>query len=185
MPWHGAPLPGARVWITYCELMLDVLLSLLYMMRKCTECIIYSSWWWFYQTSVYYMGLHPHHGIWHGTSHKLNPALITDSVLQISDHVHENADHKTTAANASERFYLYFNIQLPSVLWCCWLSSRKGIQSVKKLSGGVLAWLSVCSEVHMAQLTPLPFTVSCFSKSTLGFIPFWYWFTWVVRKTGR
>ena len=62
------------------------------------------------------MGLQPHHGIWHGTSHKLNPALITDSVLQISNHVHENADHKTTAANTSERFYLYFNIQLPSVL---------------------------------------------------------------------
>ena len=41
----------------------------------------------------------------------------------------------------------------------------------KKLSGGVLAWLSVCSEVqlHMAQLMPLPLTVSCFSKIQIGF----------------
>ena len=34
-----------------------------------------------------------------------------------------------------------------SVLWCCWLGGRKGIRPVKKLSGGVLAWLSVWSEV--------------------------------------
>jgi len=31
---------------------------------------------------------------------------------------------------------------LPSVLRCCWLGSRKGIRPVKKLSGGMLAWLS-------------------------------------------
>jgi len=42
----------------------------------------------------------------------------------------------------------------------------------KKLSGEVLAWLSVCSEVqtaYMAQLMPLPVTVSCFSKIEIGF----------------
>jgi len=55
----------------------------------------------------------------------------------------------------------------PWVLWRCWLG--------KKLSGGVLAWLSVWSEVltciHvcMAQLMPLPLTVSCFSKIQTGF----------------
>ena len=37
---------------------------------------------------------------------------------------------------------------MPSVLWRCWLGSRKGIRPVKKLSGGVLAWLSVWSEVQ-------------------------------------
>ena len=36
----------------------------------------------------------------------------------------------------------------PSVLWRCWLGGRKGIWPVKKLSGGVLVWLSVWSEVH-------------------------------------
>jgi len=35
-----------------------------------------------------------------------------------------------------------------SVLWRCWLGGRKGIRPVKKLSGGVLAWLSVWSEVE-------------------------------------
>ena len=33
----------------------------------------------------------------------------------------------------------------------------------------MLAWLSVWSEVHMAQLMPLPLTVSCFSKIQIGF----------------
>ena len=37
---------------------------------------------------------------------------------------------------------------LPSVLWHCWLGDRKGIWPVKKLSSGVLAWLSVWSEVQ-------------------------------------
>ena len=36
---------------------------------------------------------------------------------------------------------------LPSVLWRCWLGGRKGIRPVKKLSGGVLAWLSAWSKV--------------------------------------
>ena len=39
-------------------------------------------------------------------------------------------------------------VVLPPVLWRCWLGGRKGIRPVKKLSGGVLAWLSVWSEVH-------------------------------------
>jgi len=37
---------------------------------------------------------------------------------------------------------------LPPVLWRCWLGRRKGVQPVKKLSHGVLAWLSVLSEVQ-------------------------------------
>ena len=42
----------------------------------------------------------------------------------------------------------------------------------KHKSGGVLVWLSVWSEVQtciMAQLMPLPPTVSCFSKIQIGF----------------
>ena len=40
------------------------------------------------------------------------------------------------------------------------------------LSGGVLVWLSVWSEVQTctAQLMPLPLTVSCSSKIQIGFI---------------
>ena len=50
---------------------------------------------------------------------------------------------------------------------------QEGHPACKKLSGGVLAWLSVWSEVqtlHMFQLMPLPLTVSCFSKIQIGFI---------------
>ena len=72
-------------------------------------------------------------------------------------------------------------MNFPSVLWHCWLDGRKGIQSVKKLSGGVLAWLSVWSK---AQLMPLPLTVSCFSKFQIAFLPFWYRLTWVVLDKG-
>jgi len=48
---------------------------------------------------------------------------------------------------------------------------QEGHPACKKLSNGVLAWLSVWSEVlmHMAQLMPLPLTVSCFSKIQTGF----------------
>jgi len=48
---------------------------------------------------------------------------------------------------------------------------QEGHPTCKKLSGGVLAWLSVWSEVqlHMAQLMPLPLTISCFSKIQIGF----------------
>jgi len=48
---------------------------------------------------------------------------------------------------------------------------QEGHPVCKKLSGGVLAWLSVWSEVQtcMAQLMPLPLTVSCFSKIEIRF----------------
>jgi len=66
---------------------------------------------------------------------------------------------------------LYVCMYIPSVLSRCWLGDRKRIWPVKKLSGGVLAWLSVCSEVQtcMAQLMPLSLTVSCFTKIQIGF----------------
>ena len=52
-------------------------------------------------------------------------------------------------------------------------SGQEGHPACKKLSGGVLAWLSVWSEVQTciwpSQLMPLPLTVSCFSKIQIGF----------------
>jgi len=66
-------------------------------------------------------------------------------------------------------FFINLRYSLPSVLWRCWLGSRKGIQPVKN-SGGVLAWLSEWSaHFHMAKLMPLPLTVACFSKIQIGF----------------
>jgi len=51
------------------------------------------------------------------------------------------------------------------------VGQQEGHPACKKLSGGVLTWLSVWSEVltHMAQLMPLPLTVSCSSKIQTGF----------------
>jgi len=61
---------------------------------------------------------------------------------------------------------------VPSVLWCCWLSGRKGIQPVKKTEwwgAGVVVCLERGADLHMTQRTPLPLTVSCFSKIQIGF----------------
>jgi len=62
---------------------------------------------------------------------------------------------------------------LTSVLWHCWLGGRKGC---KKLSGGVLAWLSAWSEV---QTCIWPSWCHCHSLSLASIksrlvLPFWY-----------
>ena len=72
-----------------------------------------------------------------------------------------------------------------SVLWRCWLGGRQGIRPVK-LSGGVLAWLSVWSEV---QTCIWPSRCHCHSLSLASInsrldLPFWYQLTWVVPEKG-
>ena len=73
---------------------------------------------------------------------------------------------------------------LPSVLWRCWLDGRKGIRPVKKLSGGVLAWLSFWSEMRTCIW---PSWCHCHSlslasvKSRLVLL-FWYQLTQVVTE---
>jgi len=52
------------------------------------------------------------------------------------------------------------------------VGQQEGHPACKKLSGGLLVWLSVWSEsadLHMAQLMPLSHTVSCYSKIQIGF----------------
>jgi len=77
---------------------------------------------------------------------------------------------------------------VPSVFWCCWLGSRKGIWPVKNWvmgpwDAGVLTRLERDADLHMAQLMPLPLTISCSSKSRLVLtclvLPFWYLLTQV------
>ena len=60
---------------------------------------------------------------------------------------------------------------MPSVLWCCWLGSRKGIRPVKTewWGTGIVICLERGADLHIAQLMPLPLTVSCFSKIQIGF----------------
>ena len=74
---------------------------------------------------------------------------------------------------------------LPSVLWRCWLGSRKGIWPAKKPSGEVLAWLSVWSKAQMiciwsswCQCHPI---ISC-SKKIQNALPFWSRLTQVVLE---
>ena len=75
---------------------------------------------------------------------------------------------------------------MPSVLWHYWLGGRKGIRPVKKLSGGVLAWLSVWCEVQTC-IWPSGFHCHSLSlapvKSRLV-LPFWYRLTRVVPDRG-
>jgi len=85
-------------------------------------------------------------------------------------------------------------VTFPAGEYCCLLISafsaltllvgwQEGHPACKKLSGGVLAWLSVWSEVHMAQLMPLPLTVLASVKSRLV-LPFRYRPTRVVPEKG-
>jgi len=52
-----------------------------------------------------------------------------------------------------------------------WLGDRKGIQPVKTewWGAGVVICLERGADLHMAQLMPLPLTVTCFSKIQIGF----------------
>jgi len=51
------------------------------------------------------------------------------------------------------------------------LGGRKGIRPVKteRWGAGMVVCLEQGADVHMAQLTPLPLTVSCSSKIQIGF----------------
>jgi len=63
----------------------------------------------------------------------------------------------------------------------CWSGGRNGIRPVKnRVVGCWRGYLSVRgADLHMAQLMPLPLTVSCFSKIQIG-LPFWYRLTRIV-----
>ena len=63
---------------------------------------------------------------------------------------------------------------------------QEGHPACKKLSGGVLAWLSAWSEV---QTCIWPSGCHCHSLSLASVksrlvLPFWYWLTWVVSEKG-
>jgi len=68
------------------------------------------------------------------------------------------------------------------------LSGRKGIWPVKKQwwGAGVVICLEQGADLHTAQLMPLPFTASCFSKIQIRLVlPFWYLLTREVPEKGR
>jgi len=60
---------------------------------------------------------------------------------------------------------------------------QEGHPACKKLEwwgAGVIICLERGADLHMAQLMPLPLTVSCFRLV----LPFWYRLTWVVPEKG-
>jgi len=80
---------------------------------------------------------------------------------------------------------LYY-IVVSSVFWRCWLGGRKGHPVYKNISGGVLVWLSVWSEV---QTCIRPSWCHCYSLSLASVksrlvLPFWYRLTRVVPEKG-
>ena len=75
---------------------------------------------------------------------------------------------------------------VPSVLWDCWLGGREGHPACKKLSDGVLVWLSVWNEV---QTCVWPSWCHCHSLSlasvkSRSVLPFWWQLTRVVLGKG-
>jgi len=84
-------------------------------------------------------------------------------------------------------FVFRYMVQVaPSVLWRCWLGGRKGIRALKKLSGGVLAWLSAWSEVQTCILHSWCHchALSLASVKSRLVLPFWYRLTRVVPEKG-
>jgi len=75
---------------------------------------------------------------------------------------------------------------MPSVLGRCWLGGRKGIRSVKTewWGAGVVICLERGTDVHVAQLMPLPLSLSLASVKSRLVLPFWYRLTWVVPEKG-
>ena len=80
--------------------------------------------------------------------------------------------------SAFKRYYsnqhfsqFYLQDRMPSVLCRCWLGGRKGIRPVKTewWGTGVVICLERGADLHMAQLMPVPLTVSCSSKIQIGF----------------
>ena len=55
--------------------------------------------------------------------------------------------------------HVFGDSEVPSVLWCCWLGGRKGIQPVKTawwVSGMDICLERGANDLHMVQLMPLP-----------------------------
>ena len=121
------------------------------------------------------------------------PSLLKSSITGVDSMCGFNCMYSTTSPTHnthgtynSQRHYNFYQCSIsnsyiicrvllhavPSVLWRCWLSGRKGIRPVKDWVVGGAGWV-ICLEqgadLHTAQLMPLPVTVSCISKIQIGF----------------
>ena len=65
-----------------------------------------------------------------------------------------------------------------------WQEWHPACKKTEWWGAGMVICLERGADLHMAQLMPLPLTVSCFSKIQIG-LPFWYRITRVVLEKGR
>ena len=131
----------------------------------------------------------PHHSIFTGQMLFLTPNQQCQSTegtkTQLYMYIIAALPYQVSKCQKTIFGYASHNSSLPSVLWRCWLGGRKGIRPVKKewWGAGMVICLERGADLHMAQLMPMPLTVSCFSKIQIGFT-FWYRLTWVVPDKG-
>jgi len=124
-----------------------------------------------------------------GKRHKLTPSVLSAGNDTTAGNNNDIIYVLHSSASKYTLFFLHVFIQFFSFSALTLLVGRQeGNPACKKMSGGVLAWLSVWSEVqacimHMAQLMPLALTVSCFSKIQID-LPFWYRLTRIVPDKG-
>ena len=116
----------------------------------------------------------------------IQPSLITTTGRTSLQQNHKLMTCNYTTTTLQPLYNLTCASCLLSVLWHCWLGNRNGIWPVKKLSGGVLAWLCVGSEV---QTCIWPSWWHCHSLSLASVksrlvLPFWYRLTRVVPDKG-
>jgi len=64
-----------------------------------------------------------------------------------------------------------------------WQEGHPACKKTEWSGAGMVICLERGADLHIAQLMPLPLTVSCFSKSKLV-LPLWYWLTRVVPDKG-
>ena len=50
-----------------------------------------------------------------------------------------------------------------------WQEGRSACKKIEWWGAGMVICLEQCADLHIAQLMPLPLTVSCFSKIQVGF----------------
>ena len=111
--------------------------------------------------------------------------LVPWQVLQLTHYLHPCYLHASVSGRKKKKHFCHIFMIAFSALTLL-LGNRKGIQPVKKPSGGVLAWLSVWSKM---QTCICPSWCHCHSlslaslKSTLV-LPFWYQLTWIVPEKG-
>ena len=96
--------------------------------------------------------------------------LRSDVAAQRQQLTADDATLMAQCAALTDKVCLHMHTCTTSVLQCFDAVGWKGIWPVKHLRGaGVVICLERGADLHMAQLMPLPLTVSCFSKIQIGF----------------